>query len=163
MQLRLLEQVLVLGGEGQSLSNRFQTFVRLPVLAARVGENAAVERERQFGPCGPVSCEALPDLRQRVGVAALLQQSRRPVQRAGRVPEGEALLDGDGDFLVPRGLGFTPQPAVLIQPAGVVQGIRQAERMRDLPEPVPPSPGSPLAPDQGSPGATGRRRDSSGV
>ena len=49
------------------------------------------------------------------------------------MPEGERLLGRDFDLFLGRGQNLGPEPAILIEPAGVVHGVGQAVGVADLP------------------------------
>src|SRR5467141_1552208 len=83
-------------------------------------------------PRGPVGSHALAYLDHPCITLPLLGQRPPPEHSSGRQPQREPLLPREGyGYLCPR-LGRFTLPPELMDPGGKVEGIRQAERMREL-------------------------------
>ncbi len=129
VQLGFLEAFVVLFHEGECI------FESAPggLVASGPGQGFAQDAEivwqAEGGVRGAISIESLLKQRQAFLQMPAEEQAGGRVKRAGGVPEDETLLDGDAHLLAARGLRLRAKPAVLMEPAGVMQGVFQAEGM----------------------------------
>ena len=83
-------------------------------------------------PCSPVGSHAFAYLEHPCIALPMLGQRPPPVHRSERQKQREPLLPCEGyGCLCPR-LGRLTLPPELMDPGGKGEGIRQAERMREL-------------------------------
>ena len=101
-------------------------------LRVGVAQDAEVERKGQLRTGGPEGVEALEEQGQRFVQLALQEHPATLEERARGVPERKTLFGRDCDLFLGGRLDLGPEPAKLVEPGRVVQGIGQAERVADL-------------------------------
>ena len=91
-----------------------------------------MERKGQLGTAGPESIEALQEQWQRFLRRTSQEHSGTLEESACCVPQCKTLFGRDRDLFFGSRLDLGPEPAILVQPTRVVQGVGQAERVADL-------------------------------
>src|ERR1019366_2574612 len=120
---------MVLGGSGKGFVHRFQGVVTLTEMQIGLGEVAMIMGERKLGAGGAVKRQTLPQLVERLRQPILQGQAGGPAQRRGGAPEREALLVGNREHRLGRGLRRFAKTQMVLQPTQMVKAIALAERM----------------------------------